>query len=96
MLHIHILATLQAVSVSSKDTSTRRNRYNKLNLFYKEGEKKVLQVSVPGCAWSSSSLASCNYCVERARPPSVSTGLMDDCGSGVWKMCSDCCDENIL
>lgn len=74
---------------------SKLNPYNKWNLFYKRGEK-VIQVShVPGCAWSSSSLASCNYCVERARPPSVSTGLMDDCSSRVWKTCSGCCDENI-
>lgn len=34
--------------------------------------EEVIQVScVPGCAWSCSSLASCNYCVERARPTAV-------------------------
>lgn len=65
------------------------NPYNKLR------ERKVIQVSrVPGCAWSSSSPASCNYCVERARPPSVSAALMEDCGSGAGKTCSGGCDEN--
>lgn len=58
--------------------------------------EEVIQVShVPGCAWSSSSLASCNYCVERARPPSVSTVLMDDRGSRAGKTCSGCCDEKL-
>lgn len=45
-------------------------------------------VSVPGCAWSSSSSASCNYRRERARPPSVSVELTDDRGGGAARTCS--------
>lgn len=56
----------------------------------------VVQVScVPGCAWSSSSSASCNYCAVRARPPSVSVSLMDECGSTVRETCWGCRDGNI-
>lgn len=35
---------------------------------------------VPGCAWSASSLVSCNYYTDRARLLSVSAQLMDDGG----------------
>lgn len=35
---------------------------------------------MPECAWSGSSLASCNYYAQRARPLSVSAQLMDDRG----------------
>lgn len=50
--------------------------------------RKLIQVShAPGCAWSSSSLASCNYCTVRARPLSVSTELMDNRGSRAERKC---------
>lgn len=54
---------------------------SKLN---KEGG--FIQVRVPGCAWSGSILASCNYYIARARLLSVSTQLMDDVGRRMEKM----------
>lgn len=41
---------------------------------------------VPGCAWSGSILAPCNYYIARARLLSVSTQLMDECGRRMEKM----------